>query len=51
MRTRISPVGADVMSEGFLGDVLPEMLALEVGEGYRLVGSMSGCSGEGGEGD
>ena len=44
-RTRISSAG------GFLGEQLPEMPALEVGVGYRLAASMSGCSGEGGEGD
>lgn len=50
-RTRISSVGINVMSKGFLGDELPEVPAVEVGVGYRLAASMSGCSGEGGEGD
>lgn len=43
--------GTDVMSESFLGEQVPETLALEVGDGYRLAASMLGCSGEGGEGD
>lgn len=39
------------MSGGFLGEQVPEVPAVEVGVGYRLAASMSGCSGEGGEGD
>ncbi len=47
VRTRISSVESD-MSEGFKGDALPDVRALEVGEGYRLAISNRG---EGGEGD
>lgn len=50
-RTRISSMGTDGMSGGFLGEQVPEVPAVEVGVGYRLAASMSGCSGEGGEGD
>ena len=50
-RARIASVGTDVMAEGFLGEEVPETLALEAGVGYRLAASMLDCSGEGGDGD
>jgi hypothetical protein len=36
------------MSEGLMGDALPDIVALELGEGYRFEASSAG---EGGEGD
>lgn len=35
------------MSDGFNGDVLPDVASLELGEGYRLEISMAGLGGEG----
>lgn len=46
VRTRISSVVSD-MSEGFRGDVLPDVNKVEEGEGYRFGISRPGLGGEG----